>query len=50
MFGSHRYCGNGYTMILVCHVISQDHMVIWTYDFTGGAPHGKLHPSQVWWQ
>ena len=26
-FGSHRNCGSGDIILLVCHVISQDHMI-----------------------
>ena len=34
-FGSHKHCGSGYIMILVCHVILQDHVVMWSCDFMG---------------
>ena len=37
MFGGHRHCGNGATMILVCHGISQDHVIKVPYDFIGGS-------------
>ena len=30
---SHRHCINGYIINLVCHVILQDHIIIWTFDF-----------------
>ena len=26
-FGGHRHCGSGDIMVLVCQVISQDHMI-----------------------
>ena len=26
-FGGHRQCGSGDIMVLVCHVISQDHVI-----------------------
>ena len=26
-FGGHRDCGSGEIMVLVCHMISQDHMI-----------------------
>ena len=33
--GGHRNCGSGDLMILVCHVISQDYVIIWSCDFIG---------------
>ena len=26
-FGAHRHCGGGDIMVLVCHVILQDHLI-----------------------
>ena len=34
-FGGHRQCGSGDIMVLVCHVISQDHLINGSYDFVG---------------
>ena len=30
-----RHCGSGCIMILVFHVISQNHVIIWSRDFIG---------------
>ena len=35
-------------MVLVCHVISQDHEIKVSLDFMGGAPPAKSPPYQVW--
>ena len=32
-FGGHRQCGSGDIMVLVCHVISQDHLINGSSDF-----------------
>ena len=42
-FGSHRHCVSGYSMTLVCHVFSQDHVIIWLCDFAW-APSWKVTP------
>ena len=34
-FGGHSYCGIRYVMVLVCHKISQDHVIRGSRDFTG---------------
>ena len=34
-FGSHRFCGNGDIMILVCHSIWQDQVIKRLSDFIG---------------
>ena len=31
-------CGSGDIMVLVCHVISEDHLVKWPSDFMGKTP------------
>ena len=36
-FGDHKHCGTG-GMLLVCHVISQDHAIKESSDFTGRNP------------
>ena len=33
--GSHWYCGGGYILVLVCHVILQDHMTKGLSKFMG---------------
>ena len=33
-FCGHRHCGSG-DMFLVCHVVSQNHVIIWSFDFKG---------------
>ena len=35
--GDHRHCISG-DMFLVCHVISEDHVVKRSCDFMGGTP------------
>ena len=35
-------------MVLVCHVISQDHLIKESYDLSVEALHGKLPPYLVW--
>ena len=47
-FGSHRYCGSGDLMILVCHVIFQDHVIKGSRYFWVGAHQGKLPFCLVW--
>ena len=37
-FHGHRHCGSGDKMVLVCHVISQDHVIKGSFDFMGGRP------------
>ena len=37
-FGGHRHCGSGDIMVLVCHVISQHHVIKRSYDFMGRNP------------
>ena len=34
-------------ILLVCHMISQDHVIIWSCDFMRHL-HGKSQPCQVW--
>ena len=41
-FGSDRYCGSGYIVTLVHHVISQDHVIIWSCDFMGRSQSNKV--------
>ena len=36
--GSHRHCGSGYIMTLVCHVISQENSIKGSCDFMDGTP------------
>ena len=36
-------------MILVCHMISHNPLIMWSCEFTGGTPHSNSHPFQVWW-
>ena len=33
--GSHRHSVHGYLIILVCHVILQNCLIIWSFDFMG---------------
>ena len=37
-FDSHRYCSSGDMMILVCHVILQDHVIKGACDFMDRSP------------
>ena len=37
-FDGHSHFGSGVIMILVCHLISQDHMIKGSEDFMGGTP------------
>ena len=37
-FGDHRHCDSGDIMILVCHMILQDHVIKWSFEFTGRIP------------
>ena len=36
-FDGHGHSGSGVVMILICHVISQDHVIKVTYDLTGSS-------------
>ena len=47
--GGHRNCRSGDIIVLVCHVISQDHVIEGHMISCVGAPHGKSRPCQVWW-
>ena len=42
MFG-HRHCGSGDMMVLVCHVILQDHVVKGYCDFMARSPLKASH-------
>ena len=33
-FGNQRHAGSEYIMILACHVISHNHVIIWSFDLT----------------
>ena len=37
-FGDHRHCGSEDIMILVCHMILQDHVIKGSRDFKGMSP------------
>ena len=37
-FGGDKHCGRGDIMILICHVISQDHVTLGSCDFMGRSP------------
>ena len=37
-FSGHGYCGSGDIMILVCHVIFQDHVIKTSCNFMGRKP------------
>ena len=36
-FGGQRHCGSRYKMVLVCHVILQDHVIKGLCDFMGSS-------------
>ena len=36
--GGHKHCGSGDTMVLIGHVILQDHMIKMSWDFMGETP------------
>ena len=44
-FGDHRHCGSEDIKILVCQVISQDHLIKWSFDFIGRSP-SSYHPAK----
>ena len=48
-FGSHRHCGSGDIIVLVCYAIFQNHVIKKSYDFMVGAHQGELPSCQVWW-
>ena len=37
-FGDHRHSDSGDIMVLICHIISQDHLIKGSWDFTGWSP------------
>ena len=37
-FSGHKHYGNGDMIILVCHLIFQDHIIKGPYDFIGSSP------------
>ena len=37
-FGGHQHCGSGDIVVLVCHVILQDHMINGSCDFMSRSP------------
>ena len=41
-FGDHSHCGRGIIIILVCHVISQDHVIKGSSEFMGRYPSWKV--------
>ena len=45
-FCAQRDCGSG-DMVLIDHLISQDHVIKGSCDFMGETPHGKSHLCQV---
>ena len=47
-FGSHWHCGSGSMMILVCDMISHDHVIKGLRDFMGRSFQGNLSSCQVW--
>ena len=46
-FGCHWYGGSGDIMLLVCQMISQDHLTKVLYDLIGKSSQGKSSPFQV---
>ena len=44
-FYDHRHCGSG-DIFLVCHVISQKHVAIWSFDFMGKRVRASHHPDK----
>ena len=44
-FGSHSLSGSGVKIVLVCHVITEDHVIKQSWV---RAHHGKSAPCQVW--
>ena len=45
-FSSHRYCSSGVVMGLVCHVISQDHMIDRRSNIMVGSPSWQVNSLQ----
>ena len=37
-FDGHKHYGSGGIMVLVCHVVSEDHMIKGSFDFIGRSP------------
>ena len=48
-FGGHNHRGSGDIIVLVCHVIPQDQVIIVYMTLTTGAHQGKLPFCQFWW-
>ena len=49
-FGGHRHCSSEDIKVLVCQVISQDHLIKGSFDFMGKShSQVKLPSCQVWW-
>ena len=47
-FNGHKHCSSGYKTALVCHVMSQDHIIKGSCDKVG-AYRGKLSSCKIWW-
>ena len=45
--GGHRHCDSGDIMVLICQVISKDHLIKVSSNFMVGTPHRKSPPYQV---
>ena len=48
-FGGHRHCGSENIMVLMCHVLLEDHVVKGVVTLRAGAHQGKLPYCLVWW-
>ena len=46
-FGCHRHCGSEDIMILVCHVVSQNHVIKESFDFIGKGIKISYHPAKI---
>ena len=47
MFGGHKHCGSRDIIILVCHVISQNHVIERHVSLQAGTYQGNLPSSQI---
>ena len=46
-FGGHWHCGSGDTMVLVCHVILQDHVTKGSNNYMGRSPLSRAYSNSL---
>ena len=42
-------CCSGDMTVLICHVISEVHVIKGSFNLWVEAPYGKSPPCQIWW-